>query len=248
MLRRDVVDFARLLVVGLRQSVGSVQKTLLGDRRRFHVGHRPARHPNQGVIDSITKIDPTTQQDSGKLGRLKQKVFLAWESLYARQKKEDFFPKFLDDDFKKALEKLQLPKGELDPKFLDVYQNHVKESLPPLQDIVKVRHESWGRGDGSRGALPPPRPSARRRRHEARRHHAAWHHTAWHHTAWHHTAGPHAAAAGQRASRRRNRAAGSRPLSPNFVTNFHDVLKRRKTLFDVVLIDVEKLGIEFTLG
>ena len=26
------------------------------------------------------------------MGRLKQKVYLAWESLYARQKKKDYFP------------------------------------------------------------------------------------------------------------------------------------------------------------
>ncbi len=73
--------------------------------------------PNQGVIDSITKIDPTTQQDSGKLGRLKQKVFLAWESLYARQKKEDFFPKFLDDDFKRRSRSFSYPRVNSIPSF-----------------------------------------------------------------------------------------------------------------------------------
>jgi hypothetical protein len=113
---------------------------------------------NQGVIDAITKIDPTTQQDSGDLGRLKQKVYRAWESLYARQKEKNLFPtEIFRDDFRKAFEKLQLPKGELDPMFLEIYRNHAKECVPPLQKIVKVRHEVGGEGATPAGPIPPPR-------------------------------------------------------------------------------------------
>jgi hypothetical protein len=111
--------------------------------------------PNQGVIDAITKVDPTTQEDSGKLGKLKHKVYRAWETLYAEQKKNNPFPTdILGEDFKKAFEKLQLPKDELDPKYLEIYQNYIKNYLPNLEKIVDVRKEvRKGDGGGLGGGL-----------------------------------------------------------------------------------------------
>ncbi len=88
--------------------------------------------PNQGVIDKIKQ-----QEDD-----LKLKVYHAWETLYAEQKKTSSFPtKVLGEAFKKEFEKLQPPKDQLDPKYLEIYQNHIQDYLPTLEQIVKVRHE-----------------------------------------------------------------------------------------------------------
>ena len=63
--------------------------------------------------------------------------------------------KLLGADFKQAFEKLQLPKDQLDSKYLEMYQNHIEEYLPSLQEIVKVRHEvekKEGAGAGRAGS------------------------------------------------------------------------------------------------
>jgi hypothetical protein len=104
--------------------------------------------PNQKIIDKVK------QQDD----ELKQKVYHAWEMLYNEQKKNDYFPvKVLGEDFQKAFAKLQLPKDELKTKYLDIYENKIKNYLPELEKIVNVRREV-DKGDGTAPAGAPLRP------------------------------------------------------------------------------------------
>ena len=111
--------------------------------------------PNKGVIDKIK------QQDD----ELKLKVFDAWRALYTEQKKNDPFPtKLLGEEFKKEFQKLQLPKDQLDPIYLEIYENHIRDYLPALEEIVKVRHEVVKEGETApRGGLgiPPMQPGVR---------------------------------------------------------------------------------------
>jgi hypothetical protein len=104
--------------------------------------------PNQKIIDKVK------QQDD----ELKQKVYHAWEMLYNEQKKNDYFPvDVLGKEFQKAFAKLRLPKDELDPKYLDIYENKIKDYLPELEKIVKVRHEV-DNGNGTAPGGAPMRP------------------------------------------------------------------------------------------
>ena len=67
--------------------------------------------PNEGLIDKIK------QQDK----ELRQKVYDAWVTFYAEQKKSITFPtKELGEPFRKEFEKLQLPKDQLDANYLDI--------------------------------------------------------------------------------------------------------------------------------
>ncbi len=106
--------------------------------------------PNQKVIDRIEQ----QRKD------LSQKVYDAWKSIYDQQQKNCVFPtEVLGKEFEKAFKKLQLPKGELDSEYLEIYQNHIKQYLPELGKIINVRHEV-DKGDGTAPAGVPlgPRP------------------------------------------------------------------------------------------
>jgi hypothetical protein len=105
--------------------------------------------PNQAKIDQINNQDK----------ELGEKVYHAWETLYAEQKKNNPFPtKVLVEEFKQEFESLQLPKDQLAPQLLDIYQNHIKKYLPELQKIVKVRHEVGGEeGTTPRAPVMGPR-------------------------------------------------------------------------------------------
>ena len=82
------------------------------------------------------------RQDQAARRRSEAESLSRWETLYAEQKKNSSFPtKVLGEEFKKEFDKLQLPKDQLDPKYLEIYQNHIQDYLPTLEQIVNVRHE-----------------------------------------------------------------------------------------------------------
>jgi hypothetical protein len=112
-------------------------------------------HPNQGIIDKVH-----AQHDD-----LKRNIFAAWETLYKEQKEKNPFPtEVLGEPFRKRFEKLK-PQGELAFRDRERYQNFIRDYLPKLREIVKVRHpiddKTPGRpAAGAHAAPEMPRPGA----------------------------------------------------------------------------------------
>jgi hypothetical protein len=90
-------------------------------------------HPNQKVIDKIHE-----QQDA-----LKKTVYVAWEALYAEQKKNNPLPPVLSDDFKQRFENLK-PKEDLETRLREHYQSFIKNYLPTLQTLIDARRPAGG--------------------------------------------------------------------------------------------------------
>lgn len=91
--------------------------------------------PNQAVIDSI-------KNDHGKL---KEEVFEAWKVLYQAQKENNPWPQVLSPEFIEAAEALKPNEEFKDPKYLEEYQNFIKNHLPRLGLIVDVLEPKWMR-------------------------------------------------------------------------------------------------------
>jgi hypothetical protein len=90
-------------------------------------------HPNQKVIGKIHE-----QQDA-----LKKTVYVAWEALYAEQKKNNPLPPVLSDDFKQRFENLK-PSEELETRLREHYQSFIKNYLPTLQTLIDARRPAGG--------------------------------------------------------------------------------------------------------
>jgi hypothetical protein len=123
-------------------------------------------HPNQVVIEKVKQ-----QEES-----LKKTVYVAWEMLYAEQKKNNPLPTVLSEDFKQRFENLK-PKEELETRLREHYQSFIKKYLPTLQELIESRRPAGGaaqaeaaggnkegrdRGAERKAAVPPAPPGGRR--------------------------------------------------------------------------------------
>ncbi len=107
---------------------GQYQKRKSQLEAAFNSARIQPGHPNQKVIDEVTK-----QHDS-----LKQNVYSAWESLYSKQKEQNPFPPVLGEEFRKRFEDLK-PKDSLARPYLELYQNFIKGHLPSLRTKINWR-------------------------------------------------------------------------------------------------------------
>ena len=100
-------------------------------------------HPNQGVIDKVKQ-----QQEA-----LKKTVYVAWEALYAEQKKNNPLPPVLSEDFKQRFENLNLKaKEDLEIRLREHYRSFIKKYLPRLQELVDARRPAEGNGPAAAAA------------------------------------------------------------------------------------------------
>ena len=101
-------------------------------------------HPNRKYIDAVGEEHK----------KLKEKVYAAWESLYAEQKKNNPWPPVLGKEFLEMIDSLK-PNEEIPRKYREMYQNFIEQYFPELFKIIDMRHAKELEADP---AGKPPEP------------------------------------------------------------------------------------------
>jgi hypothetical protein len=71
-------------------------------------------------------------------GQLIERVYRAWQLLYAEQAKNNPWPKTLTPEFLAVVKSLK-PRDDFEEQYLDQYYYFIKNHLPSLQQIVEIR-------------------------------------------------------------------------------------------------------------
>lgn len=135
-------------------AVGDIEAEAQQNQQRIKVALEDAKqvvNVNQHPNDQITAA--YNQQTA----KLKQDVFVVWNSLYKKQRDTVLkWPPALGEDFIKHVDNTPF-MGEIPVDFRDIYFNYVKTRWAEIPKIIKARAVSADDAAGSRGRAPSTR-------------------------------------------------------------------------------------------